>query len=574
MLPDWLKFCVAVCCSAVLTGCAASTETTPTRNWTTLDSGIPLTDNQKRFDVLHYTLHTDVRHESKSISGSSTIEFEARDKLDVLELDFDALFTIDSIADHEGALEYEQDEIKVYVHLRESLNAGDSGAVTVEYHGSPREAPRPPWDGGFVWSETPSGKPWISTSFQGQGCDIWFPCKDHPSGEPANGVDLHITVADGLTVASNGMLAGTERHDDGRQTFHWRSRVRTNTYGIALNIGPYVLIEKMYSSINGSEFPVMFWAIEDHEEQARELFESEFFPVIEFFERKLGPYPWAPEKLGVAETSHLGMEHQTINAYGNEFRRGDYGYDWLFHHELAHEWFANLMTNTTKSDMWLHEGTATYLQPVYTNEVLGDAAFHAEMLEKYRRIKACNAIAPAQVVSNRAIYFDAEEPDAPGGDIYSKGAWVLHSLRYVIGDEKFWDAMRMLLYDTASPETLNAPIEPRYRSTADFLQIVSELYGEDLDWFFDVYVRRGPLPELVTERTSDSVKLTWTNTGGMDFPMPVPGRVDGKTVRIEFENNQATVQGEDIQVDPFMHVLRKLSIVPTCEERRAELDSN
>lgn len=118
--------------------------------------------------------------------------------------------------------------------------------------------------------------------------------------------------------------------------------------------------------------------------------------TIEFFERKVGPYPWGQEKLGVAETPHLGMEHQTINAYGNQFRRGEYGFDWLFHHELAHEWFGNLMTHETVSDMWLHEGFGAFMQPEYTREVLGDAAFYSSMYRSYRGIDACNPIAPVK----------------------------------------------------------------------------------------------------------------------------------------------------------------------------------
>lgn len=555
--------------SALALGACATTE----RNPTTLDSGIPLNEAQQQFDVLHFTIRTDVNEQSHSISGSSEIRVVAVSDLDTVELDFDGLFKIDSVRDLRGELEYRRSESKLWVDLRESLPAGAEASITVAYRGKPRVAPNPPWDGGFQWAETPSGDPWIATSFQGQGCDVWFPCKDHPSGEPALGVDLYITVDDELTAASNGMLIGVEPHDNDRHTFHWQSKVRTNTYGIALNIGPYVLFEQSYTSINGTEFPVMFWAIDDHEEDARDLFDREFIPTVEFFERVLGPYPWAPEKLGVAETAHLGMEHQTINAYGNEFRRGRYGYDWLFHHELAHEWFANLLTNKTKSDMWLHEGLGTYMQPLYTREVLGDAAFFAQMLENYRRIEACNPIAPDREVSNRAIYFDVLDASAPGGDIYSKGSWVAHSLRYVLGDDRFFDALRILLYDTATPETLKAPIEARYRSTDDFVQVASGLYGEDLGWFFDVYVRRGPLPELSVSDTDGNVLLEWVNTGDTEFPMPVPVRINGEIQRVEFEGNRAKLEGVssgDMLIDPFMQVLRKLSIVPTCEERRAE----
>jgi aminopeptidase N len=301
--------------------------------------------------------------------------------------------------------------------------------------------------------------------------------------------------------------------------------------------------------------------------------DREFALNIEFFERKLGPYPWGQEKLGVAETPHLGMEHQTINAYGNEFRRGKHGFDWLFSHELAHEWFGNLMTHVTVSDMWLHEGTGAYMQPEFAREIVGDAAYYASMYDSYLKIVACNPIAPREEFSADQLYFDDVEGQGPAGDIYTKGAWVLQSLRYVMGEENFWKAIRILLYDTAEPAQLKPPIEARLRSTDDFMRIASDVYGQDLDWFFEVYTRRGPLPVLASSATDAGIVLEWQNTGDLNFPMPVPVRINGGLERIEFDGNRAVLKGlasGDIQIDPFMNVLRKLSIVPTCEERRAE----
>lgn len=537
-----------------------------------MDSSIPMSAGLKRYDVVHYELRNDIRTASRSIAGSSAITFRARQAMSVLELDFDGLFTIGSVTDASGPLDYTRDAAKLYVSLRDTVQAGASHTVTIAYQGRPHEAENPPWSGGFQWARTPSGKPWVATAIQGEGCDLWWPCKDHPDGEPES-MDLYFTVADDLTVASNGVLIGVEQHGNGRHTFHWRTRVPTNTYGVAFNVGPYVLIEDSYPSTNGTIVPVRFWVIQDHEEQAREFFEREFMPVIEFFERKLGPYPWGQEKLGVVETPHLGMEHQTINAYGNEFKRDNYGFDWLFHHELAHEWFGNLMTHVTVSDMWLHEGFGAYMQPVYTRELLGEAAFHARMYQTYLRIQACNPIAPRAEFSANDLYFDDPGGKGPAGDIYSKGSWVLESLRYVLGDADFWKAVRILLYDTDRPETLSPPIAARLRSTDDFLRIASDVAKQDLAWFFEVYTRRGPLPELVTRIVGNDIALEWQGIGELTFPMPVPVRIEGELQRIEFDGNTAILQGVapgDILIDPYMQILRELPIVPGCEERRAE----
>jgi aminopeptidase N len=542
------------------------------RSAITLNSSLPMSDGLKSFKVKHYELRNDILTSEKTIAGSSALTFEAVQAMTTLELDFDGLFVVDSVSDAGGALQYTRDAAKIYVSLRDPLGAGSIHRVQIAYHGKPHEAVRPPWGGGFQWSTTPTGKPWIATAIQGEGCDLWWPCVDHPQGEPES-MDLYFTVDAGLTAASNGVLIDVEEHEEGRRTFHWRTEVPTNTYGVALNVGPYVLIEDTYTSSNGTEIPLMFWAIEEHQEKAQALFDREFAPTVEFFERKLGPYPWGQEKLGVAETPHLGMEHQTINAYGNEFRRGDYGYDWLFHHELAHEWFGNVMTHVTVSDMWLHEGTGAFMQPEYAREVIGDAAFYSSMYSTYLKIRACNAIAPREEFSADELYFDDPEGRGPAGDIYSKGTWLLHSLRYVMGEEGFWRAIRILLYDTAEPEKLKAPIQARLRSTDDFMRIATEVYGQDLAWFFEVYARRGPLPVLDSRATGKGVVLEWQNIDDLNFPMPIPVRIDGQLVRVEFVENQALLKDvalADIQIDPLLSVLRKLPIVPTCEERRAE----
>ncbi|MBT8099516.1 MAG: M1 family metallopeptidase, partial [Gammaproteobacteria bacterium] len=396
-----MKLLTAAFSALLCIGCVSA----PERSSITTNSGIPLSEGLQRYDVSHYELRNDILVDEKAIAGSSSITFVAKQAMQELELDFDGLFAIDAVYDAAGPLSYRQGEAKLFVDLRETVAVGDSHTVTIAYHGKPHEAERPPWGGGFVWEQTPSGKPWIATAIQGEGCDLWWPCKDHPAGEPAS-MDMYFTVPAGLTAAANGVLQQTIDEPDGRRTFHWRTGVPTNTYGVALNVAPYVLLESEYRSSNGTLIPVKFWAIEDHEEQARELFEREFAPSIEFFERKVGPYPWGQEKLGVAETPHLGMEHQTINAYGNEFRRDQYGFDWLFHHELAHEWFGNVMTHKTVSDMWLHEGIGAFMQPEYTREVLGDAAFHSRMYQIYLKIKACNPMAPREEFSADDLYFD------------------------------------------------------------------------------------------------------------------------------------------------------------------------
>lgn len=560
-----LQALIALYTALVLTACAVS----PERNETLMDTGLPLTDNMRAYDVDRYTLRHEIFVEDQSIAGSATIAFSVLSSLDELELNFDGHYDIDRVVADGAVLDYRQTESKLIIDLSGTLQPGESASVTVFYAGRPVEAKRPPWDGGFTWSQTPSGKPWIATSFQGEGCDIWWPCKDHPADEPG-GVDLYITVPGDLIVASNGVLMDVIDTPPGRKTFHWQTNTSTNIYGVALNIAPYVLIESEYESTNGTVIPVEFYAIEDHEEDARSLFQTDMDRMIEFFERRLGPYPWGQEKIGIAETPHLGMEHQTINAYGNEFKRDRYGFDWLLHHEFSHEWFGNLVSSSNYADLWIHEGTGAYMQTVYTQEVMGDAAANHRMYETYLRIDACQPVAPLGEFSDDQMY---EEGKGPGRNIYAKGSWALHSLRYLLGEEAFWDAIRLLLYDTTEPETLQPPILARYRTTDDFARIASDVAGSNLNWFFEVYVRDDELPVLTGAQEGQDVVLRWTTAKQLRFDMPVPVRINGRIERVEFTDNTARLAATrlaDIMIDPDMQILRQLSSLPTCEQQQAE----
>jgi len=550
---------------ALMPGCSQN----PTRNAVVMDTGLPLSDNMRSYDVDRYTLRHHIDVDRKRIDGSATVSVDVLRDLNELELDFDGHYKISRIETEGQALDFRRTSEKLFVSFAETQSAGSEVSVTVHYGGRPVEAANPPWDGGFTWAETPSGKPWIATSFQGEGCDIWWPCKDHPSDEPS-GVDLFITVTDELVVASNGVLVEVSDSSNGARTWHWQTNVSTNLYGIALNIAPYVAIKGEYTSTNGTVFPTVFYAVEDHEEEARKLFADEMDLIIEFFERRVGPYPWAQEKLGIAETPHLGMEHQTINAYGNEFKRDDYGFDWLLHHEFAHEWFGNLMSSGNYADLWLHEGAGAYMQVVQTEEVMGDAAAHHRLYRAYLAIDACQPIAPRGEFSNDEMYNDG---DGPAVNIYNKGSWVLHSLRYLLGERRFWDSIRMLVYDSKEPWKLRPPIAPRHRSTDEFLKIASDIANEDVAWFFDVYVRSGELPSLTSVQDADDVVLTWTATDALPFNMPVPVRVGNTIQRVEFEDNVARLSNtrlRDILIDPNMRVLRKLPSVPSCNEQRLD----
>ncbi len=430
----------------------------------------------------------------------------------------------------------------------------------VTYAGKPYEAENPPWDGGFVWRQTESGEPWIATAVQGRGCDLYWPCKDHISDKPELGADMHITVPNGLTAVMNGVLIATDQNAN-KTTFHWRTTNPISAYHLAINVGPFQKYELSYDSIlgNGLSIPVVYYHVSDDMEKIDTLIRDDFLAQLAFYERTLGPYPFGNEKIGIVEIPYLGMEHQTMNGYGNEYRLDPDGFDWLIQHEFAHEWFGNLMTQAASRDFWLHEGFANYMQPVYAQEVIGDAAFWSKMWDNYNATKNCKPVVPAGDVD--MDYFDSNDP-------YFKGSWTLHTLRWMMGEEKFWRAVRRLIYDTADPWSLEYPIAPTSRSTEDFVRIATQEYGEDLTAFFDATLYSAEQPLLVDTRTATGLSLEFSNSPGLVLDIPVRVTLNGQSRMISVPSNGMTVSiPEDarIQVDPEVKVFRDFGTIARCE---------
>ena len=519
------------------------------------DSGGALLPEQAAFDVQHYDLTLAVDPELRRIEGSLTMTARAVEDLDVAVLHLDPHLAVQGVRFEDAVLDFAHENGLVRADLPGVVAAGDELRVTVDYGGTPREAPRPPWEGGFTWSTTADGRPWIATSCQGEGADLWWPCKDHPS-DKAESMDLRITVPEDLVCASNGVLLD-QSTADGKTTWHWQVRSPIANYTVALNIAPYEKLEADYTSVAGTPLPVQFYVRPESAEQARAIL-PEFVDHLRFFEETLGPYPFRAEKYGIAETPHLGMEHQTIIAYGNEFQGSKFGYDWLHHHELSHEWWANLVTCRDWKDMWIHEGFGTYMQALYLEEKLGAEAYREEMADKRAQIRNVKPVAPREVQSSKEIYF------APDGthdnDIYFKGSWILHTLRWLLGDEDFFRFLRRMAYPSPALAQATDGSQVRFADTEEVLRMAEEVSGRELDWFFEIYLRQPELPRLELEQLPDALHLRWSTPGDLPFPMPIPVRVGSQTLRLAVpeEGTSMPLDGtEVVLIDPEQRVLKR-----------------
>ena len=530
------------------------------------DSGGTLTDNQAAYDLTSAVLDLEIQPRKKRIQGHAVLTVAIQESLPSLTFDLDQRLKVSRVEliqspQSDALLAFVHKENQLHIFPQASWSAGSFAQLRITYAGEPREAVNAPWDGGFTWAKTQSNQPWIATSVQGEGADLWWPCKDHPSDKP-DSVTLFITVPQGLEVAANGLLVSKESRDDGKTTFQWHTNQPISSYNIALNIGPYVCLTDSFQSQAGDIMPVYYWVLPENEKKGQILL-PEIKQHLAFYERWLGPYPFRTEKYGVAETPHLGMEHQTIIAYGNQYRGGPHGFDWLHHHELGHEWWGNLVTVKDWSDFWIHEGFCTYMQALYAEEREGPMAYHHKMYSDRRLLKLQHPLVSDEYQSM------GEVSERLGNDPYYRGAWTLHTLRYLIGDEDFKHCLRRMAYPNKDWEERTDGSQCRHADSEDFIQLVNEVTGQDLQWFFDTYLYQTQLPSLQVVKQAAGWKLSWQTESGTHFPMPVEIKtLDGRIARYEVPNGELQVQGPEFEgalIDPSMWILKARTYNTTSE---------
>ena len=531
----------------------------------TATSGLGMTLEQQstRFDVAELSFKVDPT--KKTLAGEARLTFTPKHGIQQFAIELDPRYALSRFEVNGKVLsksEYSWKEGRISFPVAASANTAFE--VKLVYAGSPQVAKRAPWDGGIVWAKTPSGQPWIATAVEGEGCDLLWPCIDHPMGKPQVVVQ-HISVPAPLVAASNGVAEGMQEKN-GWRTYQWRAKL-PDTYAIALNIGPYELLQADYTSRFGNTIPLRFWYLKGNKSKAEGLF-AEFAPMLDFFEETIGPYPFADEKMGVVETPYLGMEHQTINAYGNDYKKSETGYDWLLQHEFAHEWFGNQLTNVDWDDFWLHEGFGTYMQPLYLQWLRGDMEYMAALMKMRQVLMLRHPVVAGHTMTEKDV---SDASRGPGNDVYYKGALMLHTLRGLIGDVDFLRATRELVYGTDTPRPGN--FKPRYAATRDFVAIVNRITGKDYGWFFDVYLRSVKLPALQASRSGNTLQLRWVTEGDKPFPMPVQVRVGQRVLEVPMTGGQGQVAmtgDESYTLDPHSKVLRDLPYMADYQKDMAE----
>lgn len=509
-----------------------------------LISGGPLKPLQAIMDIRHYTVALDVDPEQKTIGGTTDIELVLSKNTDTLLFNLVDLYKVSKVLVNGKPENFQHTpDHLLYITGKKTFTAGRI-KVSITYGGKPGVAARAPWDGGFSWAKDNNGNHWIAVTDEGEGATILFPCKDHPSDEPNEGADMLITVPKGLTAVGPGLLQKSTTKGN-KTTWHWKTKYTINNYSILFNIGKYKLVSRPFTTINGNTVPMEFYVLEYHADKAPHHLDI-LERSIRVQEKYFGEYPFVKERIGICETPHLGMEHQTNNAYGNNFKYtkvGGQDFDWLMHHEFGHEWWANKITNKDWAHYWIQEGICTYGDALYVREAEGEEAHLKKMKASTRGFQNQKPIVLGDVVT---------EDDAYHSDIYSKGAFFMHSLRFIMGDSIFFPTLKG--FATDSRFTYDNTV-----TTEDVEGYFSKAAGKQLKPFFDLFLRTTQKLEIQMKQVGDNrynIKLA-----NLDMSLPLLVTTHEGEKRIWTDKKGVTVTSETLPViDNKGYYFKKISI--------------
>jgi aminopeptidase N len=490
-------------------------------------SGGVLSENQSQYDVLYYGIDLNINSGDETISGSTDVKLKVlTDHLDKVELDLlDNLVVSKVVVRDSESLKFNHDHFKLWVEFNHRLSKNEIIDLRIFYGGKPMVARFPPWRGGFNWSKDKNGDDWIGLSCEGEGAKVWFPCKDSPSDEP-DSVAINITIPSPYYCASNGVLRSITATPADCRTFHWITHYPINNYGVNVSIGKYDIVGRNYVTLSGDTMPVLFYVLPQDRAQADSLIDMAV-DMLKTYRKYFGEYPFAKEKFALAENDYLGMEHQTLNAYGNHFRYTSINgtrYDELMLHEMGHEWWGNKVTVRDWADFWIHEGICTYGEGLYLREKGGEPAYQDYMRSVKKRIKNGKPIIPKRNATTSESYY---------GDIYSKGAYLMHSLRYALGDSIFFKTLEE--WATDSNYTYQ-----NFVSTDDFVQLVNRNTGSDYTKFISDFLYTNNLPEIhVRQTTGPHYEIRISN---IDYELPMEVTTDRGTTRISLGPRPVAVE--------------------------------
>jgi aminopeptidase N len=498
-----------------------------------------LNPNRDWWDVLYYRITVKPDFAKKMIEGEVMLLFKVIKDGNTMQIDLQAPLIVDSIDAVYNEKHYRIEKISfkqenntVILSAPYAFKKGTEDMIFIKYHGKPKEAIRPPWDGGWIWRKDAKGNPWMSVACQGLGASAWYPCKDYQGDEPDYGASLTMIVPDTLVAVANGRLVKSEKsivnsersiinksntsfttHNSPFTSYTWEVKNPINNYLIIPSIGKYVNFTDTLMGEKG-KLDLSYWVLDYNLEKAKEQFKQAKLMLCAF-EYWFGPYPFYEDSYKLVESPHLGMEHQSATAYGNKFGNGYLGrdlsgsgwglkWDYIIVHESGHEWFANNITTKDIADMWVHEGFTDYSETLFTEYYYGKEAGNDYNYGQRSGIQNEHTIIGPYGVNKEG-----------SGDMYPKGANLIHTIRHSINNDSLF---RQIL------RGLNKDFYHKTVTTNQVENYISNKAGINFQKTFDQYLRDIKIPQLnyVVDATKSTVTASWANCiDGFDMPITI-----------------------------------------------------
>ncbi|AYN03872.1 M1 family metallopeptidase [Flavobacterium sp. 140616W15] len=523
-------------------GLLNKSETTFTRQDTLRGS---ITKERAWWDLKYYHLDVKVNPKDSTITGSNTIKYTVLQDYNKMQIDLQKPMDIYKVVQDGKELKFEREGNAFFIQLIANQKVGEVKEVKVFFGGKPKVAVRPPWDGGITWRKDSNGNDFIASSCQGLGASIWWPNKDHMYDEVENML-ISVNVPGHLTDVSNGRLQSIKKEKDGTKTFNWYVANPINNYGVNINIGDYVSFSEKYKGEKGN-LDCNYYVLRENLAKAKTHF-KDVPRMLKAFEHWFGPYPFYEDSYKLVEAPYLGMEHQSSVTYGNDYKNGYKGrdlsgtgwglkFDFIIIHESGHEWFANNITYKDIADMWIHESFTNYSESLFVEYYYGKDAV-AEYVIGCRK----------NISNDKPIIGNYDVNNEGSGDMYPKGANMLHTMRQVINDDAKWREILRGLNKTFYHQTVTG------KQIQDYINTQS---GINFNRVFAQYLTTTQIPVFEYIFKNGTFGYHWTNCVAK-FDMPVKVKLNGEEIWLkpttEWKSEKITSDKRTVEVDKNFYV--------------------
>jgi aminopeptidase N len=491
---------------------------------------------QNEIDILHYSFKITLEDSQDLILGETTLKIKFKDKVKAFYLDLvkknntgKGMAVQSVMYDNQNlAFQHHQDRLFIPIPFEKEIDTSKTYSFTVRYVGIPTD--------GLVISKNKFGERTFFGDNWPNRAHCWLPVIDHPYEKAT--CEFIVNAPDHYRIIGNGALQKQEDLSGNRRLTHWSCAEVLPTKVMVIGAARFS-VEVVDSLRN---IPIESWVYPQNEKVA--FYDFALAPkILRFFEEKIAPYPY--EKLANVQstTRYGGMENASNIFYDENALNGKRTCEDLIAHEIVHQWFGNSASEAGWHHLWLSEGFATYLTHVYFEETYGRESMQKRMEEDLSRVSYFAKTNKDARIINPTI---KDLNNLLNALNYQKGSWVLHMLRFQLGDDLFWKGIKAYYQKYQFSNALSE----------DFQKVMEETSGQKLDWFFKQWLYESALPSLkitwkyLPEKKKTQIECSQTQAGDFIFQYPLEIEIQTPNAKApKIEKIQITQKTEVFEIN-------------------------